>query len=58
MVYLVVPPVFIMVYLNSWMVYSMEHPIKMDDDWGLPFVLGNRYMGKCILYGDNFFGVL
>ena len=21
-------------YPNSWMVYFIEHPTKMDDDWG------------------------
>ena len=22
---------------NSWMVYFMENPMKMDDDWGYPY---------------------
>ena len=30
-------------YPHSWMVYFMENPIKMDDNWGTP-ILGNLQM--------------
>ena len=31
------------------MVYFMENPMKMDDDWGYPYDLGNLQIGliKC-----------
>ena len=28
-------------YPNSWLVYFMETPMKMDDDWGYPYFRKN-----------------
>ena len=31
-------------YPKKWMVYFMEHPIKLDDDWGYPHDSGNLHL--------------
>ena len=38
---------------NSWMVYFMEHPTKMDDDWGYPYFRKPPYVfrGKSSING-------
>ena len=33
-------------YPNSWMVYNMENPTRLDDDWGYPEIFGNLQISQ------------
>ena len=32
----------------SWMVFDMENPMNMDDDWGYPYDSGNHHITQLL----------